>query len=394
MKHDTVIPIVGGSEQTQAIRHLIRLLAPSVSTVLITGESGTGKELVAQALHLLGPRREAPFVPINCGAIPRDLLESELFGHKKGAFTGAVADRVGTLEAARGGTVFLDEIGDMPPEMQVKLLRVLQDRKVQPIGAHHSVSINIRIIAATHKDLEKEVAEGRFREDLYYRLNVLPFRIAPLRERVTDVPELLDYYAHLHAPQGVEPVTFSSDLMGAMMAYAWPGNIRELSNLVDRFTTLMPGQTIGLLDLPAAMLPAGLVIMRNQMVADRFLSPDTGLGVHAGLNVFDGLYEGEAAIEVRDSSDEAGDPTWDAMTVSTALSTRQPHAQGVSISGAVLQLPPEGLPLKQELVNIERTLIEQALLRTCGNISKTARLLQLQRTTLIEKINKYELRAD
>ena len=237
-------PIIGKSAHTRTLLDLIKVLAGSNSTVLITGESGTGKELVAQALHRHSPRRQSPFVPINCGAIPKDLLESELFGHRKGAFTGAVSDRVGRFEMAHGGTLFLDEIGDLPLDMQVKLLRVLQDRCVVPVGATRSVAIDVRVIAATHKNLAQDVAQARFREDLYYRLNVLPCHTAPLRERQEDIPELLAFYAERHAQEGHAPIQFDDDLMRALVTYGWPGNVRELSNLVDRFTTLFPGQCV------------------------------------------------------------------------------------------------------------------------------------------------------
>jgi sigma-54 specific flagellar transcriptional regulator A len=184
-------PLIGQSQAMRDTRSLIKTLAPSLSSVLIQGESGTGKELIAQALHAQGPRRSGPFVPINCGAIPRELLESELFGHRKGAFTGAVGERMGRFEMANGGTIFLDEIGDLPLDMQVKLLRVLQERQIEPLGANKSVAIDVRVIAATHKDLEKDIAEHKFREDLYYRLNVLPVRTAALRERPEDIAELI-----------------------------------------------------------------------------------------------------------------------------------------------------------------------------------------------------------
>ena len=187
--------ILGPSRATQFLRELIQTLSTSSSTALVTGESGTGKELVAQALHAQGPRSAGPFVPINCGAIPRDLIESELFGHRKGAFTGAVADRLGRFELAHGGTLFLDEIGDLPMDMQVKLLRVLQERCILPVGGSREVPIDVRVVAATHKNLEAEVAAGRFREDLYYRINVLPITTTALRERPDDIPLLAEALA-------------------------------------------------------------------------------------------------------------------------------------------------------------------------------------------------------
>ena len=274
MHAPTPTPIIGKSAHTRTLLDLIKVLAGSNSTVLITGESGTGKELVAQALHRQSGRRQAPFVPINCGAIPKDLLESELFGHRKGAFTGAVSDRVGRFEMAHGGTLFLDEIGDLPLDMQVKLLRVLQDRCILPVGASRSVEIDVRVIAATHKNLAQDVAQARFREDLYYRLNVLPCHTAPLRERVEDIADLLAFYAQRHAPAETEPIRFDADLMQALLAYPWPGNVRELSNLVDRFTTLFPGQCVQLRVIPVSMLPPGLGAVAPQPVRSGPVPPD------------------------------------------------------------------------------------------------------------------------
>ena len=259
MSAAATIPIIGQSPATQTLRQLIKTIAASSSTALVTGESGTGKELVAQALHATGPRAEGRFVPINCGAIPRELIESELFGHRKGAFTGAVVDRIGRIELAHGGTLFLDEIGDLPMDMQVKLLRVLQERCILPVGASREVPVDVRVVAATHKNLEEEVQAGRFREDLYYRINVLPIRTTALRERPDDLPELLSFHARKHAVSGGKPIVFAPDMLEMLAAYRWPGNVRELSNLVDRFSTLFPGQTITCQLVPSCMLPSGLV---------------------------------------------------------------------------------------------------------------------------------------
>ena len=266
-------PIIGQSACTQALRQLIKTIAASSSTALVTGESGTGKELVAQALHLQGPRAEGRFVPINCGAIPRELIESELFGHRKGTFTGAVADRVGRFELAHGGTLFLDEIGDLPMDMQVKLLRVLQERCILPVGASREVPVDVRVVAATHRNLEEEVQAGRFREDLYYRINVLPIRTTPLRERPGDLPELLGFYARKHAMPGNKPIGFAPDMLDMLAGYGWPGNVRELSNLVDRFSTLFPGQTLTCQLVPSCMLPSGLVALQTQRLGREQVAP-------------------------------------------------------------------------------------------------------------------------
>ena len=404
-------PIIGKSAHTRTLLDLIKVLAGSNSTVLITGESGTGKELVAQALHRQSGRRQAPFVPINCGAIPKDLLESELFGHRKGAFTGAVSDRIGRFEMADGGTLFLDEIGDLPLDMQVKLLRVLQERCILPVGASRPVEIDVRVIAATHKNLAQDVAQARFREDLYYRLNVLPCHTAPLRERQEDIPELLAFYAQRHASEGRAPITFDDELMQSLLHYPWPGNVRELSNLVDRFTTLFPGQCVQLRAIPASMLPPGLT--PRAPVAPR-LAPTIAEASEAISPVLRGTVEDgdEVLMSLIDRASDA--PAFVPMPAAAAGEGLQDEALSlppelepplgelptpnvveeiVCLAQGIVSLPPDGLPLKQQLVRIERSLIEQALARTNGNVSQTARLLHLQRTTLIEKIQKYELRV-
>ena len=417
-------PIIGKSAPTQALLSLIKVLANSHSTVLVTGESGTGKELVAQALHRQSPRRKGPFVPINCGAIPKDLLESELFGHRKGAFTGAFADRLGRFEMADGGTLFLDEIGDLPLDMQVKLLRVLQDRAIQPVGAARAVPIDVRVVAATHKDLAAAVEDGRFREDLYYRLNVLPCHTTPLRERPQDIIDLLDFYAARHAMDGQDAITFADDLRQALLAYSWPGNVRELSNLVDRFTTLFPARRITLAEIPLAMLPPGMRPRADAgLVAPRPLAAATQapVSVPASMGVADGdemiftlLGEGglppappvpaanAAALALGEREGEREPEGAAALADAVPGAVESGFGLGaaanrveeiICLAQGIVSLPPEGLPLKQQLTQIERSLIEQALARTNGNVSQTARLLQLQRTTLIEKIQKYELRV-
>ncbi len=399
-------PIIGKSAHTRTLLDLIKVLAGSNSTVLITGESGTGKELVAQALHRQGSRRQAPFVPINCGAIPKDLIESELFGHRKGAFTGAVSDRVGRFEMAHGGTLFLDEIGDLPLDMQVKLLRVLQERCVLPVGASRPLPIDVRVIAATHKNLAQDVAQSRFREDLYYRLNVLPCHTAPLRERLEDIPELLAFYAERHASEGRPPIGFDEELMQALVAYRWPGNVRELSNLVDRFTTLFPGQRVQLRAIPTSMLPPGLcarapaVATATPRPAAPVIGPSEDDAVL--MSLLDRVDDTPAFMPA--SPDRPQDGVDPAMLQAVSLPPELEAPVGelptpnvveeiVCLAQGIVSLPPDGLPLKQQLVTIERSLIEQALQRTNGNVSQTARLLHLQRTTLIEKIQKYELRV-
>ncbi len=361
----TTTHFIGSSESAATLRQLVATMANSNATVMITGESGTGKELLARLLHEQSDRCGANFVPINCAAIPKDLLESELFGHRKGAFTGAVADRIGRFELAHGGTIFLDEIGDMSLDMQVTLLRVLQERTVDPIGGTRQVQVDVRVVAATHRDLETEIAAGRFREDLYYRLNVLPMVTPPLRERNADVAELLAFFAKKCANFGKQPIRFKPDFMAALQKYPWPGNVRELSNVVDRFSTLYSGQELDLRAIPPTLLPKGLVSAQAELQAQAPL-----------LAKMEMTPPPEVLAEMNDESEDEDNEIEGLIML----------AQGMP------QLPPEGLSLKERMAQIERSIIEQALSRNSGNVSRTAKLLNLQRTTLIEKINKYELR--
>ena len=369
-KPNRITSFKGASEAAQAIRDLISRVANSNATVLITGESGTGKELVARALHDESNRAGGNFVPINCTAIPKELIESELFGHRKGAFTGALNDRIGRFEMAHGGTIFLDEIGDLSMDMQVKLLRVLQERTVDPVGGLKPVHVDVRVVAATHCDLEAQIEAGRFREDLYYRLNVLPLKTPALRQRPDDVPELLTHFARLCVQNQAPPIGFSGDFLDALQSYAWPGNVRELSNLVDRFSTLFAGQTLSLSTVPADLLPRGLAHMQ----AERCAHPATALKPIA------------AKPPTVTSIFSAAMPNFEDELESNPVEDIIMLAQGLE------NLPNEGISLKDRLAEIERDLIVQALARTAGNVSQTARLLNLQRTTLIEKLNKYDLR--
>lgn len=244
--------IIGQSPEIKSVLSLVERVADSDSTVLVTGESGTGKELIARAIHYNSPRAQNPFVAINCGAIPAELLESELFGHVKGAFTGAISNRVGRFEMANGGTIFLDEIGDLEPSLQVKLLRVLQERSMEPVGGTKSIQVNVRVIAATNKDLEQNVQNGLFREDLFYRLNVIPINVPALRDRKTDIPLLLGHFVtafNKNKSRGL--LGFSEEAMDSLCNYPWPGNIRELENLIERLAILKGYGKIELSDLPA-----------------------------------------------------------------------------------------------------------------------------------------------
>ena len=327
--------LVGNSRAISRVRKLVEQVADSEANVLVLGESGTGKEVVARRLHYHSARRNRPFVPINCGAIPADLLESELFGHEKGAFTGAISARQGRFEMAEGGTLFLDEIGDMSLSMQVKLLRVLQERTFERVGSNKSITANVRIIAATHRDLEEGIKDGRFREDLYYRLNVFPIEMPPLRDRAEDVPLLVqELIARLeHECRGSVRLTPAATL--CLAQYPWPGNVRELANLVERLVILYPNGTVDVDDLPDKFRPAGMI-----------------------------PYKVAPQLEVA----ELGAPL---MTLA--------------------QLPSEGIDLKEHLNNLEYTLIRQALEEANGVVAQAAKRLKLGRTTLVEKLRKYEV---
>jgi DNA-binding NtrC family response regulator len=314
--------LVGRSRAMRNLFQLLETVAGTSSTVLITGETGTGKELAARAIHHNSSRRANRFVAINCSAIPETLLEAELFGHVRGAFTGAVGARQGRLEQAHKGTLFLDEVATMSPALQAKLLRVLQGREFERVGDSHTVKIDVRIIAATHSELSKMVADGSFREDLYYRLNVIPVQLPPLRERREDIPLLVQHFLQKLGADYVPPrtVTMSQEAMRRLMAYSWPGNVRQLENVVERALTFSQG--------------------RAQIEID-----DLGPEVQALPNTGDGTDE------------------W---------------------------FPDEGIDLERYMEGIELTLIKRSLERTQGNKVRAARLLNLKRTTLIEKLKRLD----
>jgi two-component system NtrC family response regulator len=239
--------IVGSSREMEKIFEVIRKVADTEAAIFITGESGTGKELVARSIHANSSRREAPFVAINCAAIPRDLLESELFGHTKGAFTGAVRDKTGKFQVADGGTLFLDEVGELPLELQPKLLRALQEKEVEPVGSTTVQKLDVRVVSATNLNIDKAIADGTFREDLYYRLSVIPIHLPPLRERRKDIPLLIRYFCSKH---GGDKITFDKDALETLIMYPWPGNVRELENTVERLLIMRNSDVISLNDLP------------------------------------------------------------------------------------------------------------------------------------------------
>jgi sigma-54 specific flagellar transcriptional regulator A len=320
--------VLGDSAPMKAVRALVDRVAASNASVLVTGPSGSGKERVAQAIHALSDRSNKPFVAINCGAIPRDLLESELFGHEKGSFTGALATRIGRFEEADGGTLFLDEIGDMPQDMQVKLLRVLEERVIQRVGGRSHIPIDIRIISATHRDLDIAIIDGGFRDDLYYRLAVFPIWLPSLAERPGDLPLLVDHFLKLLGDRR-GTVKFAASATARLVTHQWPGNLRELRNLVERAAILHPGETIG-------------------------------------------------ANEVN-------------RLLSRKSATSAPAFQSTPVASAPPALISGTIDLREILIELEGRYIREAIERSSGVIAEAARSLGLNRTTLIEKMRRYAL---
>ncbi len=320
-KLGNVTNMVGASPAIEQVKEMVRRVAALPSTIAIYGESGTGKELVARSVHQLSERSEKPFVAINCGGIPENLLESELFGHKRGTFTGAFEDKEGLFFAANGGTLFLDEIGEMPLSLQVKLLRVLDNNIVTPLGGTESIQVDVRLVSATNRDLEEMVHEGGFREDLYYRLNVIPLVVPSLRERVDDIPLLVQHFVELHGGKlGRETLEVTSEAKGLLCSYPWPGNVRELGNVIERAVALCMSDVIDLSELP-------------KNVREYVPSP----------------------------------------------------------SGAVTELPPQGVDLEGLIEDIEIKLIQEALSRTKHSQKKAALLLGLTPRSLRYRLQKYGL---
>src|SRR6267154_6154186 len=277
--------IIGQSDQMQAVYQMVETVAQVQSTVLITGESGTGKELVARAIHDLSPRAQKPFVSINCGAFTETLLESELFGYTKGSFTGATANRKGLFEAAEQGTIFLDEIGEMSPAMQVKLLRVLQERKVRPVGAHAEIEVNTRVIAATNRDLAAMVKDGSFREDLFYRVSVIPMELPPLRERGSDIAELAEHFIGKYCAQTGRTIAISAPAMRLLESYSWPGNVRELEHTIERAVALERTDLI-----QPERLPAQVTNYNEARISSELELPTDGLHLTAHLDQLEKTY--------------------------------------------------------------------------------------------------------
>ena len=352
--------LVGSSDAVLEVKSLVSKVAPTDATVLLQGESGTGKEVIARLVHECSARAKGPFIPVNCGAIPGELLESELFGHEKGAFTGAVAARKGRFELAEGGTLFLDEIGDMPFEMQVKLLRVLQERTFERVGGGKPIKCDVRIIAATHQHLEKKVDAGDFRMDLYYRLNVFPLDVPPLRDRPADLEALAQRFIDEFASQGRGSIRLESDALAHLRLYAWPGNVRELGNLVERLIILNPDQAVYAADLPAKYQSSELTVAARPTDAAPVVARDDVL----------------TEAEEEDLS---------------ALFAPAPSSPVAPPTPTFIDQP---IDLKEHMAEVERALIISALEQTDWVNAHAAKLLSLQRTTLVEKMRKYDIQRD
>jgi len=362
----------GTSGPIREVISLIRQVAGHDSTVLVLGESGTGKEVCARAVHDLSPRRNRPFVAVNCGAIPADLLESELFGHERGAFTGAVSARKGRFEIAEGGTLFLDEIGDMSPTMQVKLLRVLQERVFERVGNQAPMRCNVRIIAATHRNLEDSIQRGTFREDLFHRLNVFPIEMPALRARIEDLPLLVRDCIAMNLQEGRGRVQLSPRALGALALCSWTGNVRELANLIERLSIVCAGRVVEVRDLPPKYRPP----------VDWTLEVKTlELPAPAPADEADEHLSDEHALSVLEE-------------VELERAERKETSNKIASGDALATLPEDGLDLREHLLTIERQLIEQALQRSRGTVAKAARLLNLRRTTLVEKMRKLGMGGD
>lgn len=383
----------GNSQAIVNIRAAIAQVAESDATVLILGGSGTGKELVARALHDSSARRQKLFVPINCGAIPGELLESELFGHEKGAFTGAITARQGRFEMAEGGTLFLDEIGDMPMAMQVKLLRVLQERSFERVGSNKTIACDVRIIAATHQCLANEIKEHRFREDLFYRLNVFPIEMPALKDRAEDIPLLVEDIIACQEASNRGHVAFTTASLAALMRYEWPGNIRELANFIERMTIIHPNGLVDVASLPDKFQHANVpeesggepaaptfseAIAKAQPYRVWEIPADTGEQPDQGLASDDGAAYLEPPNAPQAFNECGPKPE------NTDGTAENPSA-------VLAQLPEQGIDLKEYLAMMEGDLIRQALIECNGVVAHAAKRLNMRRTTLVEKLRKYPL---
>jgi sigma-54 dependent transcriptional regulator, flagellar regulatory protein len=330
-------PLIGNSNAIDRINLMIDQVSDTNASVLVLGESGTGKEVIARNIHAQSGRNNKPFVPINCGAIPAELLESELFGHEKGAFTGAISARQGRFELAEGGVIFLDEIGDMPLPMQVKLLRVLQERCYERVGSNRSIKSDVRVIAATHRRLEDLISEGKFREDLFYRLNVFPIDVPPLYERVEDIPLLIDEMIVRIERDNRGSVRLSRKAVAMLQQYRWPGNVRELANLIERMAIIYPHGVVDSKDLP-----------------EKYQTDDD-------------------------------------IAATLELMAAPLNAQGEQGDSVIAEIPVSGIDMKLYLKEIEVSLIEQALSQSDNVVARAASMLKMRRTTLVEKMRKHNI---
>ncbi len=374
-KQITRIPKLGGnSAAIQYVRTMIEQVAKTDASVLILGESGTGKEVVARNIHALSTRCKAGFVPVNCGAIPADLLESELFGHEKGAFTGAINSRQGRFELAEKGTLFLDEIGDMSLPMQVKLLRVLQERTFERVGSNKSIQSNVRILAATHRNLESNIKDGSFREDLFYRLNVFPIELPSLRERLEDVPFLLQDQIDNLEREKRGTVRLTAEATELLCQYSWPGNVRELSNLVERLSILYPDSVVDAQHLPPKYQPASSFKVETESFTSK--PPFNPALMFADLDENDEI---EKSLLKKIPEDLP-------QKISAVYSEDGSAARELEFDDA-------GLDLKEHLAGMEVELIKRALSKTDGVVAHAARLLKMRRTTLVEKLKKYGIKT-
>jgi len=353
--------LIGSSAVTRELLAYLEKISPTDAPVLVRGATGVGKELVAREIHRLSGREsQGQFIAVNCSAIPTELLESELFGHEKGAFSGAVSSYQGRMRLADGGSLLLDEIGDMPADLQAKLLRAVQEGVVTPVGSGKEIAVDVRIISATHKPLEELIDQGQFREDLFFRLNVIPITVAPLRERPEEIVELFDYFSDAYALRG-ETIKLNARSISLLQAYRWPGNVRELENFCRRLSALYPGETINLYELPTDFLPPQMVNLMGSDVGD------------AAGSTRDPLRDVQSEIFADFAEDDA-----DGLS----------RVLGITAAEAPTEVELTEASLKDRVSDFERQLIERALADANGNISEAARLLGVKRTTLIEKMSR------
>ena len=351
------------------VYQLVERVAPLGSTVYIQGPSGSGKEIIARSIHLLSGRNGGPFVPVNCGAIPRDLLESELFGYEKGAFTGAAKERQGLMEVANGGTLFLDEIGDMPLDMQVKLLRLLEERTFTRVGGSKPIKVNVRFVCATHRDLTQMIRDEKFREDLFYRINVFPIFLPPLKDRADDIPRLIALIKERFEIQGFPPSPRLTPCgIEALQAFPWPGNIRELRNVLERAGALYPDQQI------------------NGQLINNLLRPFGAIDRHVEEEaIWSAVAELSEPISFEDLSPDVSDEIRNTVSSNGEQSSSEIYNVRQILNGS------DVFNLKDYIAQLEIEFIKTALKDTDGSVSAAARMLGFQRTTLIEKMKKFSI---